>query len=225
MLKFSQPEAVIFDMDGTLFKTESLLIPVYHQTFDTLKKEGLYAEPTPPESRLLESLGKLLSEIWDRVLPDADKQTRQRADELLLKYEIEGLRNGLGNLYPETKKTLRQLRDKGIRLFIASNGLDEYVKEILHAFHIYEWFEGIYTAGAYQTSSKVELVHILKHDHQLTKAWMVGDRSSDVEAGKENGFDVIGCNYAKFGQHRELAEADVIINSISELLLHLNANT
>ena len=30
-----KPEAMIFDVDGTLFQTEALLIPVYHEVFDT----------------------------------------------------------------------------------------------------------------------------------------------------------------------------------------------
>lgn len=217
-MKFKKPEAIIFDVDGTLFKTETLLLPVYHQTFDALRKEGLHTGPTPPESRILEGLGKLLAEIWANVLPDADLKTRERADELLLQYEIEGLKKGIGELYPHTEDTLQQLKERGIRLFVASNGLEDYVKEVLRAFQIYDLFEGIYSAGEYQTSSKVELVQILKNKHQVSEAWMVGDRSSDVEAGKENGFDVIGCNYAHFGENSELEGADVLIQSFPQII-------
>ncbi|UUZ80601.1 hypothetical protein LJK88_38035 [Paenibacillus sp. P26] len=35
------PEAMIFDLDGTLFQTETPL-PAYHATFDRLRAEGLY---------------------------------------------------------------------------------------------------------------------------------------------------------------------------------------
>ncbi|MNO07071.1 bifunctional 5'-methylthioadenosine/S-adenosylhomocysteine nucleosidase/phosphatase [compost metagenome] len=47
---------------------------------------------------------------------------------------------------------------------------------------------------------------------------MVGDRSSDVEAGKKNGHTVIGCAYAGFGDGTELAGADVLITNFNELL-------
>ncbi|MMZ68855.1 bifunctional 5'-methylthioadenosine/S-adenosylhomocysteine nucleosidase/phosphatase [compost metagenome] len=47
---------------------------------------------------------------------------------------------------------------------------------------------------------------------------MVGDRSSDVEAGKKNGRVVIGCAYAGFGQATELQGADVLISNFNELL-------
>ncbi|MNP82256.1 bifunctional 5'-methylthioadenosine/S-adenosylhomocysteine nucleosidase/phosphatase [compost metagenome] len=47
---------------------------------------------------------------------------------------------------------------------------------------------------------------------------MVGDRSSDVEAGKQNGQSVIGCAYAGFGAETELVGADVLISSFDELI-------
>ncbi|MOA38100.1 bifunctional 5'-methylthioadenosine/S-adenosylhomocysteine nucleosidase/phosphatase [compost metagenome] len=47
---------------------------------------------------------------------------------------------------------------------------------------------------------------------------MVGDRSSDVEAGIKNGQAVIGCAYAGFGQGAELQGADVLITNFNELL-------
>ncbi|MNP61949.1 bifunctional 5'-methylthioadenosine/S-adenosylhomocysteine nucleosidase/phosphatase [compost metagenome] len=79
-------------------------------------------------------------------------------------------------------------------------------------------FEGLYSAGEYKTATKADLVKLLMDDHQVSSAWMVGDRSSDVEAGKKNGQTVIGCAYAGFGQGQELAGADVLIRSFDELI-------
>ena len=55
----SLPEAMIFDLDGTLFQTETLLIPVYYRLFDQLRSEGLYEGETPDISLILGSLGML----------------------------------------------------------------------------------------------------------------------------------------------------------------------
>ncbi|MNI79697.1 bifunctional 5'-methylthioadenosine/S-adenosylhomocysteine nucleosidase/phosphatase [compost metagenome] len=55
-------------------------------------------------------------------------------------------------------------------------------------------------------------------NHGVSSAWMVGDRSSDVEAGKKNGQTVIGCAYAGFGNGHELAGSDVLITSFNELV-------
>jgi phosphoglycolate phosphatase len=213
----SQPEAVIFDLDGTLFQTETLLLPAYHAAFDQLREEGLFHGPTPPEERILSALGMLLAHIWEQVMPDASEEARQRADELLLQYQMDGLRQGAGSLYVGAAETLQSLRNKGLRLFIASNGLEEYVNQVVRLKGIGDLFEGLYSAGEYQTSSKVDLVKLLLEQHQVASAWMVGDRSSDVEAGVKNGLYVVGCDYANFGEDRELDGADVRIRSITEL--------
>lgn len=53
---FERPEAVIFDMDGTLFETATLLATVHERLFRTLREEGLY-DQTPPLDDLLGCLG------------------------------------------------------------------------------------------------------------------------------------------------------------------------
>jgi phosphoglycolate phosphatase len=214
----SVPEAIIFDLDGTLFQTETLLETVHWRVFETLHAEGLYLKPLPPIDTLLGSLGMLLSDIWKRVMPDGSPEAHERANVLLLQYEMEELAAGRGQLYPGVIETLTELRSRGIRLFIASNGLEEYVKGVPEVKGIGEWFEGRYSAGEFATSSKVDLVRRLLTTFGVEKAWMVGDRSSDVEAGKRNGLFVVGCNYAGFHRPGELDGSDAIIQSFPELL-------
>ncbi|MNW27497.1 5'-nucleotidase [compost metagenome] len=215
----TKPEAMIFDMDGTLFQTETLLSPVYHKLFAQLRAEGLFEGETPPEERMMNSLGMLLSDIWMKVMPDASDVARARADVLLLELEMEGLKEqGTHQLYPQVKETLQALHDQGVRLFVASNGLEDYVKGVAAAHEIMPLFEGVYSAGQYNTATKVDLVKLLLEHHGLSNVWMVGDRSSDVEAGKENGQTVVGCAYAGFGGGEELRGSDVIIEDFTELL-------
>ncbi|MFP4974320.1 HAD family hydrolase [Paenibacillus sp. CN-4] len=213
-----KPEAMIFDMDGTLFQTESLLIPAYHKMFDILREEGLHTGPTPPEELILGSLGMLLEDIWKNVMPDADVEVHRRADNLLLQLEIEGLEAGGTLLYPKVLETLKQLKDRGVRLFVASNGLEDYIHSIVVVHELKDLFEGLYSAGGQGTSTKTELVRLLLDNHGIESAWMVGDRSSDVEAGKGNGQTVIGCAYAGFGRGEELKGADVTIQAFDELI-------
>lgn len=216
--KLKKPEAIIFDMDGTLFKTETLLIPVYHRVFDQLRAEGLYSGETPPEEIILSCLGMLLDQIWKKVLPNHDEIVHRRADELLLQLEHEGLKEYVTELYPKVQDTLAQLRERGVRLFVASNGLELYVKDVAETHEIISYFEGVYSAGEHKTSTKVDLVKLLLNNHVVNNAWMVGDRSSDVEAGKQNGQSVIGCAYAGFGADTELVGADALISSFDELI-------
>lgn len=216
----TKPEAMIFDLDGTLFQTETLLLPAYHATFDKLRDEGLYEGDTPPEQHILSGLGMLLEHIWQQVMPNVEQAVHRRADELLLEFQVEGMARGEGKLYDGVADTLKALHGRGIRLFIASNGLEAYVKGVIRHQGLEPWFEagGLYSAGEYQTRSKVDLVRMLLKRHDVGSAWMVGDRSSDVEAGHANGLFVVGCDYAGFRKEGELDEADVRIADFRELL-------
>ncbi|MBP1154580.1 phosphoglycolate phosphatase [Paenibacillus sp. PvR052] len=215
-----KPEAMIFDLDGTLFQTETLLLPAYHGTFDRLRAEGLYEGETPPEKHILSGLGMLLEHIWQIVMPDVDHAVHRRADELLLKLQLEGMARGEGKLYDGVTDTLKELHGRGIRLFIASNGLEAYVKGVIRYQGLEPLFkpDGLYSAGEFQTRSKVDLVRMLLEKHEVASAWMVGDRSSDVEAGHGNNLFVVGCDYAGFRKEGELDEADVRIAGFSGLL-------
>lgn len=215
--RLPKPEALIFDMDGTLFETDTLLIGVHERIFATLRAEGLYMQPTPPVEKLLGCLGMLLEDIWRSVMPDGSEAAQRRADELMLEYEVEGLEQGQGELYPHVAETLAALKAQGFKLFVASNGLERYVKEVARYKGIAPLFDGLYSAGEYGTASKVQLVEKLLKDHGISSAWMIGDRSSDVEAGRKNGLQVVGCAYAVYGRKEELNGADALIGDFREL--------
>jgi phosphoglycolate phosphatase len=213
-----QPQAMIFDLDGTLLQTETLILPAYHATFDQLRQEGLFQGETPPESRILGALGMLLDDIFHKVMPEASQEAKTRANVLLLQHQLAGLERGDGVLYPAVLETLTQLHSRGIRLFVASNGLEEYVREVIKRKGIAHVFEGLYSAGQYKTKSKVDLVRIIIEHHNISSAWMVGDRSSDVEAGVKNELPVVGCTYAGFGQDSELSGCTHLIYRFEEIL-------
>lgn len=96
----NKPQAILFDMDGTLFKTESLLLPAHQRLFDKLREEGLYTAPTPPAERMMGSLGMLLEDIWKVVMPDGSERAHARANELLLQLELRGSRQGTPSSIP-----------------------------------------------------------------------------------------------------------------------------
>ena len=221
MRQLVKDHAFIFDMDGTLFQTETLAVPAFHRTFERLVEQGLYTGSQPTEQQIQSSFGMTSNELWRHLLPDANKEVRKQADHWMLEEELHLLQQGKGALYPGVKSVLHQLSDAGWPLFIASNGMGPYVKGIIEIHGLRLLFKGVYTAGDYQTAAKEDLVKILMTEHQITGGYMVGDRSSDVRAGKMNGLTVIGCKYAdfpQFSQEMELEGADFIIESFPDLL-------
>ncbi|KEO81695.1 HAD family hydrolase [Tumebacillus flagellatus] len=207
-------DAIIFDVDGTLFQTEKVALPAYRQTFEQLRR------PLPSDEAILNTFGMTIPEVWETLLPDASMDERDKANELLAKAEIELMQTGTGNLYPGVKNTLQTLRERGVKLFTASNGELRYVETVIETQGLAPLFDKLYCAGAYKTEKKEELVHLILQEQHLNekKTAMVGDRKSDITAGKKNFLLTIGCDFG-FGNAHELDGADLLITSFDQLLI------
>jgi phosphoglycolate phosphatase len=209
------PFAVIFDMDGTLFQTETVLVPALHKTFDRLRREGLWQGDTPV-GKYLQILGVPVSEVWRRLMPQADEAVRRQTDAWFLEDIIREIEQGNGRLYPEVLTTLGELVEQGIPLFVASNGRSRYLAAIRTAFQLERYFIDFYSLDRFSLSSKSALVKQLLNDYQIERAALVGDRRSDIQAAKDNGIWSIGCRFG-FANDEELREADVIIHQFSKI--------
>jgi phosphoglycolate phosphatase len=209
------PFAIIFDMDGTLFQTETVLVPALHKTFDRLRSEGLWQGDTPVE-KYLRILGVPLPEVWRQLMPEASETVRKQADAWFLEDIIDEIEQGNGRLYPEVLTTLAELVKQGIPLFVASNGRQRYLAAIRTAFQLDRYFTDFYSLDRFSLTSKSVLVKQLLNDYQIERAVMVGDRRSDIQAAKDNGLWAIGCRFG-FANDEELREADIVIQQFSEL--------
>lgn len=210
-------DSVIFDLDGTLFQTDKLALTAFNNTFNQLQEEGYKIDIIPDEKGIFSVIGLTLDNIWNRLLTDLSKEIHNKASEYLLMYEIKGIKEGYGCLYPGVIDTLVNLRNNGYNLYIASNGLKEYVYEVANSFNIKHLFNGIYCANDFDTSSKSELVKKILAYHNVNKGVIVGDRLSDVEAGIDNNLYVIGCDFG-FSTNEELNNSNIIIKHFSQII-------
>ncbi|MGG1662264.1 HAD family hydrolase [Brevibacillus sp. NRS-1366] len=213
----SIPFAILFDMDGTLLQTEKLSTPAFTRTFKKLQEKGLWDGPTPDEPEITNVLGMTIEQVWNKLLPGASKETVHAADTLLLENEIQLINERITELYPGVKETLQTLHAQGFALFVASNGQEAYIDAICEEYGLKPLMTDLYSAGRFSTKTKNDLVAKLLADYQVKQAIMVGDRHSDVEAGKTNGLFTIGCDFG-FAEQGELDGADVVITNFSELL-------
>jgi adenosylhomocysteine nucleosidase len=210
------PFAVIFDMDGTLLQTEEILVPALEQTFHDLRSRGHYTGATPIET-YKRIMGVTLDEVWRTLLPEASDEIRQETDHLFLQYLIIELREGRGKLFPQVEETLAELKALGHTLYVASNGLEDYIAACNDAFHLARYFTDFYSAGRFQTTSKTDLVRQLKQSYGIQKGVLVGDRKSDVDAAKGNDFYAIGVDFG-FAIQDELRHADEIVTRFEQII-------
>jgi phosphoglycolate phosphatase len=212
--------AVLFDMDGTLLQTEKLSTPAFQRTFEDLRRENLWVGGTPDEHELTNVLGMTIDQLWEKLLPGASQEVKRKADALMLENELKLLKEGVTDLYPGVREVLQELHQRGVALFVASNGLERYIDAVCEHFDIKRLFTDLYSAGRFQTKSKNDLVAKLLRDYQIETAVMVGDRHSDVEAGKSNRLYTIACDFG-FAKSGELDGADVRISRFADLIRHL----
>jgi adenosylhomocysteine nucleosidase len=208
--------AVIFDMDGTLFRTDLILKLALDETFEHLRKNGEWDGPTPiDEYRKI--MGVPLPVVWKTLLPQHDEQTREEVDAYFLRRLIKNIQNGNGALYTGVLELFEQLNHRGYPVFIASNGLVAYLQAIVTHYELDHWITETYSIQQIDSLDKGDLVAEIVNKYELQDGFVVGDRLSDIMAARANGLTSIGCRF-DFAQEAELNEADYVVNHLSEVL-------
>jgi len=129
------------------------------------------------------------------------------------------------DLYPGMEEMLRDLKNSGKHLALASSKPRVFVEQILDHFHISEYFEVIMGSELDGTrENKIEIIEeclrLFSKDAPVEKekCVMVGDRKYDIEAAVKAGLPSIGVTYG-YGSREELetAGAGKIIDTVEEL--------
>ncbi|EEM01906.1 nucleosidase [Bacillus pseudomycoides] len=208
-------QSLIFDMDGTLFQTEKILELSLNDTFNHLRSLNLWDTVTPID-KYREIMGVPLPKVWEALLPNHSNEVREQMDAYFLERLVENIRSGKGALYPNVKEVFRYLKENNCSIYIASNGLTEYLQAIVSYYNLDNWVTETFSIQQIRTLDKGDLVKTIIKKYDIKKAAVVGDRLSDINAAKDNGLIAIGCNF-DFAQEDELAQANLVINDLMEL--------
>jgi phosphoglycolate phosphatase-like HAD superfamily hydrolase len=208
-------QAIIFDMDGTLFQTDKILEMSLEDAFNHLRTQKKWDTETPIE-KYREIMGVPLPKVWETLLPNHSNEERQQMDAYFLKSLIENINCGKGALYPNVKEVFSYLKDKGCSVYIASNGLIDYLNAIVGYYHLDQWVTETFSIQQIESLNKSDLVHTIIKKYNITNGAVVGDRLSDIKAAKDNELVSIGCNF-DFARKEELSLADIVINDLIEL--------
>ncbi|TDL86231.1 HAD family hydrolase [Vibrio vulnificus] len=208
-------KAIIFDMDGTLFQTNLILEPALEETFDVLRKENLWDTKTPIE-QYRGIMGAPLPVVWKTLCPNHSLEIRVKSNGIFHKKLIELIQAQKGALYADVERTLNELSKK-YPLFIASNGQIEYLQAIVETYNLDRFIQNTYSIQLIRSGHKSDLVQMVKNKNQIENGYVVGDRSSDISAAKDNELIAVGVNF-DFAQEDELKQADFVVNNFKEIL-------
>ncbi len=209
---------VAFDLDGTLFTSESIIAGCYHEVVADLNhRAGLSLVP-PSASSILRYVGQPGLKIAASLYPDLNPQLREDLADAALHALTRRIRLGEGRLIEGALDTLSELRDRGYPLLLVSNCRREYLEAILDTYQLASFFESAMCNADDPEAGKAGILRRLAAGR---RGVMVGDRSSDGEAARHAQLRWIACRYGYAehgdGEQNELMGADAVVRSLSEV--------
>ncbi len=202
---------ILFDLDGTLTDpalgiTNSILYAMKKFKLPLIPREELYVFIGPP----------LLSSFQKHFGVTADES------KIMLTYYREYFSDkGLfeNTVYPHIEDSLKNLKERGHQLYLATSKPEPYAKKILAHFNLDLYFSFIGGSTLEETrTEKDEVIRYVMEKNNLDphETLMVGDRSYDIIGAHQCGLKAMGVLYG-YGDQKELQNADFIIATPSQL--------
>ena len=203
-----KPESLIFDIDGTLWDSRSIIVEGYNQVLTAAGHEDLCV--TAEDLKRL--FGKTMKEIADIMLTTLPEEERYPLMEKCIDTGDARLLDDPCDIgYPGVKETLEELH-KRYRLFIVSNSQLGYPETTMEKLGITHLFQGHLCFGNTGTD-KGTTIRILMEQHGIENAVYIGDTQGDYEAAMKAGLPFV---WATFG-FGEPDGYDAKIDSFREL--------
>lgn len=205
---------IFFDLDGTL--TDSMP-GITRAVQYALRRYGIETED-------LESLRPFVGP----PLPDSFREYYQFSqkdanDAVYVFREYYNAKGWMENsVYDGIEGALKELKDSGKRLYVATSKPDEMARRVLGHFGLTGFFEFI--GGANEDSTRVnkdDVIRYVMDSCGLTdrdRIIMVGDRRHDIAGAHKAGIEALGVLYG-YGSREELegAGADRIAETVTEM--------
>jgi phosphoglycolate phosphatase len=202
---------LLFDLDGTLVETTRLSIPIIQTE---IKK---YTHLKLPDAKTIQSaFGLPYKEFWELLTPNATEHEVRSISHQYEKRLLKTLENE-NVLLPYAKEVLTELKRRGHTLSTASNCSTAYLNGVLESQQIKDFFYEPLCIERVGGLVKKDI--LLAHFKHLNKAeaFMIGDRSSDIEAAKEHHIPAVACHFG-YADDGELEGADYHIYTLKDLL-------
>lgn len=206
---------VVFDYDGTIHDTSKIYITAFKRNYARLVSDGYAEEREFEDSEITKWLGCTAAEMWNTFMPSLPDEEKKRSSETIRACMAQLIHEGRSRLFEGVEETLLKLKSEGRQLVVLSNCAVEYMNNHRKHFGLDRLFDGYFCAETYGFRPKSEIFEYIKKEYSGGYC-MVGDRHHDFEAGKSNGALTVGCRYG-FGNEKELALADTVINNIGAL--------
>lgn len=179
--------AIIFDLDGTLFKTDTIFIEALNRVCI-----GRGLQPFEGD-KIIDLIGRSTKEICKLLFEEAITDDEIEAIRSEIREIEDKLLGESGMLYHGVSEMLHQLKAKDYILCICTNGSEVYASKIIESFGIRDKFSII--KSRVEGFTKAQQIKQILDQVGCCSAIVVGDRITDFEAAEKKGCLSIGVSY------------------------------
>ncbi len=208
-------KAIIFDFDGTLAILNIDFSLMRDRIFDLMKRYRV-GEESIQEKYLLEIIDETYQILWKKNPSDAE-DFYKKSHQVLYKIEMGAAEKG--SLILGAKRTLENLRGKGLKIGIVTRNCEEAVRKV---FPDINDFCDVFVSRNSVKKVKPHPDHLIYVMESLKisgrESVMVGDHIIDIEVGKRVGMKTIGVLTGRTKKEEfEKAGADYILREAVEV--------
>ena len=216
-------DAVLLDVDGTLFSSEGIIFQVYEDEFREFHRKYGVPKKIPTLQEIMAQIGKPVIEIFQNLAPGLAERERDSLSENILNNLVRRIGAGEGDHYSGVFETVQKLSESGFEIYAASNGRFPYVNAILKKNGTLPFFKEVPAIDNVTIKNKNELVSYILQKYKISpeRAVLIGDRNSDREAALVNGCKFIACSYGH-GDKIEHEGAIFFLDSFPDLLRYVS---
>jgi phosphoglycolate phosphatase len=209
------PCSVLLDLDGTLIDSQPGILASCHAALRALGHQ-------PSEILDIKRvIGPPLEDVMQFLLqPYRDDRIAEAVLAFRRHYGDSGL---LGSEpYPGIGHSLREMRQAGLRLYLATSKRETFARHILEHLELAAYFDGIHgSVPGGELDHKPELLAHILSEHRIapTDSLMVGDRRYDISGAHAVGMRGVGVLWG-YGTREELegAGADRLVGTTVDLV-------
>jgi len=206
-------KAIIFDMDGVLFNTES---------FYFKRREAFLASKGISIKHLLPKffVGGRIDQFWEKILGDkiSDYDTKALEDEYTA-YKSVHRPDYKSLVFSDAKTVLAELKAKGFVLALASNTVRKDVEAALTKCGLIEYFTHILTGDDFTEGKPNPAIYnaaCAKLRFDKDDIVIIEDSQKGIQAGVAAGVRVIAIRDKEFGVDQ--SKASVLVDNLTEAM-------
>lgn len=210
-------KAIIFDMDGVLFDTESFY---YRRREVFLDQKGISIKHLPPSF----FIGGNMKQIWRAILREEYKNWDiLRLQEEYSEYKRQHPLPYKELIFTDVKNVLLELKKKNIKLALASNSTKEDILRALSETQLMGYFDMIMSGQEVKESKPSPDVYLKVMEElgvKSTETLIIEDSEKGIQAGVSSKADVWAIRDKWFGMDQ--SKATQLIDSLADISLKIN---